>query len=174
MSDSLGDGRRFRALTVVDAFTRQCLAVEVDTSLYGQRVVRVLERLREEQGAPQVVPVDNGPEFRGKMVDQWAFEKSVKMHFIEPGKPTQNAHPPKGHPSRSTANCVTSASTWSGSRAWAVPAASSDRGARTTTPAVLTAPSTTCRLLCGHNRIYRSSWTNLGVKVTIRTQSERR
>lgn len=109
VSDALGDGRRFRALTVVDAFTRQCLAIEVDTSLCGQRVVRVLERLREEHGAPQVVQVDNGPEFRGKMVDQWAFDRAVKMHFIEPGKPTQNGHPPKGHPSPSTVSCVTSA-----------------------------------------------------------------
>jgi len=92
VSDALGDGRRFRALTIVDCFTRQCLAIEADTSLCGERVVRVLERLREQHGAPQVVQVDNGPEFTGRALDEWAFRNRVKMHFIEPGKPTQNGH----------------------------------------------------------------------------------
>jgi putative transposase len=75
MSDQLADGRRFRLLNVVDDFTRECLAVEVDTSLTGQRVTRVLERLRAVRGLPD-----------------WAYQRGVRWQFIEPGKPVQNAY----------------------------------------------------------------------------------
>lgn len=88
--DTLSCGRKFRALSVVDCHSRECLAVEVDTSLTGERVVRVLERLRDERGVPQVIQTDNGSEFTGCKVDQWAYKNGVKMFFIEPGKPTQN------------------------------------------------------------------------------------
>jgi putative transposase len=91
VSDALTDGRRFRSLNIVDDYNRECLAAEVDTSLTGARVVRVLERLRERRGLPEVVVIDNGPEFAGRALDLWAYQQSVRLRFIEPGKPVQNA-----------------------------------------------------------------------------------
>ncbi len=91
ISDALSAGGKFRSLNIVDDFNRECLAAEVDTSIPGARVVRVLERLRERRGLPQVLVMDNGPEFAGQAVDVWAYEQGVKLHFIEPGKPVQNA-----------------------------------------------------------------------------------
>jgi putative transposase len=91
VADALTDGRRFRSLNIVDDYSRECVAVEVDTSITGARVVRVLERLRELRGVPQVLVTDNGPEFAGQALDVWAYERGVKLHFIEPGKPVQNA-----------------------------------------------------------------------------------
>jgi putative transposase len=92
VSDTLSCGRRFRALTLVDCHSRECLALEVDTSLNGERVVRVLERLKETRGLPAVIQTDNGPEFTGHALDTWAYRNRVKLFFIEPGKPVQNAH----------------------------------------------------------------------------------
>lgn len=91
VSDALGDGRRFRALTIVDDCTRESPAIEVDTSLPGARVVRVLERLAETRGLPKAIVCDNGPEFRGEALDQWADRRGVALQFIQPGKPVQNA-----------------------------------------------------------------------------------
>ncbi len=91
VSDTLAWGRRIRLFTVVDVFTREVLAIEVDTSLPGGRVVRVLERLAVARGAPDEIVLDNGPELAGKAVDQWAYERGVWLRFIEPGKPVQNA-----------------------------------------------------------------------------------
>ena len=91
VSDALAWGRRIRLFTVVDVFTREALAIEVDTSLPGGRVVRVLERLAAERGAPDEIVLDNGPELAGKALDQWAYERGVGLRFIEPGKPVQNA-----------------------------------------------------------------------------------
>jgi len=91
ISDALAWGRRIRLFTVVDVFTREALAIEVDTSLPGGRVVRVLERLAAERGAPDEIVLDNGPELAGKVLDQWAYERGVGLRFIEPGKPIQNA-----------------------------------------------------------------------------------
>jgi putative transposase len=90
VSDALCDGRSFRTLNLVDSFTRQCLAIETDTSLGGERVVRVLDDVVAQRGKPQVIQIDNGPEFRSKALDVWACQNGVKLHFIEPGKPTQN------------------------------------------------------------------------------------
>ena len=90
VSDALSDGRSFRTLNLIDAFTRQCLAIETDTSLSGERVVRVLEAVIAHGGKPQVIQIDNGPEFRSKALDLWASKNGVKLDFIEPGKPTQN------------------------------------------------------------------------------------
>jgi putative transposase len=91
MSDTLSCGRRFRSLNIVDCHSREALCSEVDTSLTGQRVVRVLQRLGETRGLPQTIQVDNGPEFTGRDLDEWAFRNRVKLLFIEPGKPVQNA-----------------------------------------------------------------------------------
>lgn len=92
VSDQLADGRRFRVLNIVDDFTRECLAVEVDTSLTGQRVARVLERVCAVRGHPERLVSDNGPEFTGHAVDTWAYQHGVQWQFIEPGKPVQNAY----------------------------------------------------------------------------------
>ena len=91
VSDSLFSNRRFRVLTVVDDFSRECPVLEVDHSLTGKRVTRVLERIALTRGLPEAITVDNGPEFISKALDLWAFENSVKLRFIQPGKPTQNA-----------------------------------------------------------------------------------
>ena len=92
VSDSIVTGRRFRALTIVDNYTRECPAIEVDTSLGGARVVNVLERLSETRGVPEVITIDNGPEFAGKALDEWAYRKSIKLNFITRGKPVENAY----------------------------------------------------------------------------------
>jgi putative transposase len=90
--DSLISGRRFRAFAVLDQWSRESLAIEIDFSLTGERVTRVLERLRITRGLPLVIQADNGPELRGRVLDQWACEHGVRLQFIEPGKPIQNAH----------------------------------------------------------------------------------
>ena len=92
VSDSLYNGRRFRVLTVVDDLSRECPVLEVDHSLTGQRVTRVLDRIALTRGLPEVITVDNGPEFISKALDLWAYENSVKLRFIQPGKPVQNAY----------------------------------------------------------------------------------
>ena len=92
VSDSLYNGRRFRVLTVVDDFSRECPVLEADHSLTGQRVTRVLERMALTRGLPEVITVDNGPEFISKALDLWAFENNVRLRFIQPGKPVQNAY----------------------------------------------------------------------------------
>lgn len=90
-SDSLATGRQFRTLNIVDDHTRECLAIEVDQSLPGARVVRVLERVVAERGTPSSIVVDNGPEFAGRVLDAWATRRGVQLRFIDPGKPIQNA-----------------------------------------------------------------------------------
>lgn len=86
------NGRRFKSLTIVDDCSRESPAIETDTSIPGVRVVRVLDRLKEQEGKlPKVIVMDNGPEFSGKALDDWAWRNGVKLHFIDPGKPQQNA-----------------------------------------------------------------------------------
>lgn len=92
VSDGLANGRRLRCLTIVDDCTRECLALEVDTSITGTRVVAVLERLADLRGLPQSITVDHGPEFEGKVLDAWVYAKGVTLSFIRPGKPVENAY----------------------------------------------------------------------------------
>lgn len=92
MVDTLADGRGFRTLNVVDDFSHECVAIDVDRSLPGARVVRVLERLAETIGLPQVLVCDNGPEFAGRTLDAWAYQRGVELRFIRPGKPIENAY----------------------------------------------------------------------------------
>ncbi len=92
VQDRLTSGRKIRTLSIVDNFSRECPAIEVDTSLGGKRVVRVLERLAERQGAPEAITIDNGTEFDSKPMDEWAFKRKVKLDFIRPGKPNENAY----------------------------------------------------------------------------------
>jgi putative transposase len=91
VTDSIVTGRRFRALTIVDDYSRECPTIEVDTSLGGRRVVGVLDGLAETRGLPEVITIDNGPEFAGKALDEWAYRKGVRLNFIRPGKPIENA-----------------------------------------------------------------------------------
>jgi putative transposase len=90
--DAIAGRGRFRALTIVDDFTKECLAIEVDTSLPGTRVARVLDRLLVERNKPAAITVDNGPEFAGQTLDQWAYLNGISLQFIRPGKPTENAY----------------------------------------------------------------------------------
>lgn len=92
VSDGLANGRRLRCLTIVDDCTRECLAIEVDTSLPGTRVAATLDRLAELRGLPQSITVDHGPEFEGRVLDAWAYARSVRLAFIRPGKPVENAY----------------------------------------------------------------------------------
>jgi putative transposase len=92
VSDALACGRRIRLLCVIDAFTRESLAIEVDTSLPAWRVAKALDRLITERGqAPAEIVMDNGPELTSRALDQWAYERGVRLRFIQPGKPIQNA-----------------------------------------------------------------------------------
>jgi putative transposase len=90
MSDSLANGQRFRLLTIVDTMTRESPAIEVDRSLTGQRVVAVLEHLATQRGLPQIIQVDNGPEFTSQALDAWAHRRGIKLAFSRPGTPTDN------------------------------------------------------------------------------------
>jgi putative transposase len=92
VTDSLTNGRRFRSLTIVDDHSRESVAIEPDFSLTGERVTRVLDRLAQTRGLPAVITVDNGPEFAGKKLDAWAHQRGIKLHFIRPGKPVENAY----------------------------------------------------------------------------------
>jgi putative transposase len=89
--DGLANGRRFRTANLKDDCTRECPAILVDFSLPGQRVVTMLEDVARERGHPDMLVVDNGPELRGRDLDRWAYENGVKLFFIDPGKPMQNA-----------------------------------------------------------------------------------
>ena len=91
VADQLADGRRFRALTIIDVFTRECLAIEVGQSLGGQDVVAALERLRFDRGLPQRIYCDNGTEFVSAAMDLWAYTHGVCLDFSRRGKPTDNA-----------------------------------------------------------------------------------
>jgi putative transposase len=92
VADQLVDGRRFRALTVVDIFTRESLAIEAGQSLKGEDVVGVLNRLRQDRGVPRMLFCDNGAEFTSQVMDLWAYQNGVQIDFSRPGKPTDNAY----------------------------------------------------------------------------------
>ena len=88
VSDALFDGRRLRALTVVDAFTRGALTIDVDQGIKGEQVVDAMTRIAAVRGAPRCILVDNGPEFISRVLDRWAYENGVTLDFSRPGKPT--------------------------------------------------------------------------------------
>ncbi len=91
MGDELYNGQRIRLLTLVDNFTRESLAIEVDQHLGGQRIAEILTLVALERGKPEKIQVDNGPEFVSKKLDQWAYLNGVELDFSRPGKPTDNA-----------------------------------------------------------------------------------
>lgn len=92
MSDSLWDGRRFRLLNIMDDYNREVLSIEADFSMPTARLIRVLERLKEDRGLPSMIRVDNGPEFISSKLDHWCKEHKITLSFIQPGKPMQNGY----------------------------------------------------------------------------------
>ena len=88
--DGLADGRRIRCLNIVDDYTREYLAIEVDSSLTGRRVALVMDWLEETRGPSLSITLDNGPEFAGKTLDEWACTHGVKLRFIQLSTPKQN------------------------------------------------------------------------------------
>jgi putative transposase len=90
VADQLSDGRRFRSLTVVDIYTRECLAIESEQRLKGQDVVMVLNRVKVQRGVPKMLHCDSGSEFSSQAMDLWAYQNGVRIAFSRPGKPTDN------------------------------------------------------------------------------------
>lgn len=91
MHDALYCGRRFRTLNVIDEANRECLAIEVGTSIPSARLIRVLSRLVDCYGAPNAIRLDNGPELVSQAFTEWAAAKGIAVRYIQPGKPNQNA-----------------------------------------------------------------------------------
>jgi len=87
-----GDRPRHSAFTIVDSYTRESLAIEVDSSLSSRRITRVLEWIIQQRGKPETLRCDNGPEFTSRHFLSWCEDKQVKVHHIQPGKPMQNGH----------------------------------------------------------------------------------
>jgi len=101
--DACANGQQLKCLTIVDEFTRECLAIDVAGSIRSRRVIEVLSRLVSQRGAPRFLRSDNGPEFVSHAILQWIVESNIEVALIDPGKPWQKA------PTRaSTASCVTS------------------------------------------------------------------
>lgn len=92
MSDSLVSGRKFRTLNIIDDCSREALAIEVDTSLSSKRVIRVLDRIIQQRGKPEVIRVDNGPEYTSKDFELWAKDQQIGIQYIQPGRPMQNGY----------------------------------------------------------------------------------
>jgi putative transposase len=92
VSDSLEYGRRLKCLTIVDDFTKESIDIVVDHGISGAYVTRVLDQVGKFRGLPKVIRTDQGPEFTGKALDQWPYERGVALRLIEAGKPTQNAY----------------------------------------------------------------------------------
>jgi transposase InsO family protein len=92
VSDCVSTGKVIRMLTIVDDSTRECAVIEVDTSLGGLQVRRVLDRIASEHRLPEAIVVDNGPEFRGRALAAWSEQRGVRLEFIQPGKPAHNSH----------------------------------------------------------------------------------
>jgi putative transposase len=90
--DQLVNGRRLKCMTLVDDFTRECLAIAVDVSVTAEGVIRVLEQVALDRPLPEAIVCDNGPEFASTILDRWAYERGVRLAFIQPGRPVQNPY----------------------------------------------------------------------------------
>ena len=130
--DVLEKGRRVRLLAVVDDFTQACLAIEVDTSIGGHRVGQVLEHVIADRGRPTILVMDNGSDFVGRALDSRAYARGIQLHFIEPGKPNQNAYV-ESFNGRLRDECLNEHC----SSAWPKPGTPSRRGASTTMASAL-------------------------------------
>ena len=92
LHDAMYNGKKLRFLPIIDTYTKECFRIEVDTSIGGKRVCTVLSQIAAFRGLPDRIVVDNGPEFISNALDAWAYERGVKLHFIRPGKPVDNAY----------------------------------------------------------------------------------
>lgn len=91
VADQLQDGRRFRALTILDVYAREGVAMEAGQSMKGEDVVRVLNRIKQERGVPKLLFCDNGSEFTSQAMDLWVYQNGIRIDFSRPGKPPDNA-----------------------------------------------------------------------------------
>jgi putative transposase len=92
IKDAIYTGRKLKVLPIIDEFTKKCFKIEVDTSITGIRVVRILNDIALMEGLPEIIIVDNGPEFISKALDNWAYQRGAKLFFITPGKPVENMY----------------------------------------------------------------------------------
>jgi putative transposase len=92
MHDQLQDGRTFRLLNVIDDYNREALGIEIDFSLPSERVIRELKQIISWRGKPEVIRCDNGPEYISAAIQTWAQEWGIRLEYIQPGKPQQNAY----------------------------------------------------------------------------------
>lgn len=91
VSDALSGGKRFRVLTMMDVYSRECLNIYADKKITGDTVVDILNHVSYHRGRPERIRVDNGPEFISKVLDNWTYENNIKLEFSRPGKPIDNA-----------------------------------------------------------------------------------
>lgn len=91
MHDAMGNGRKLRLLPIIDTYTKECMRIEVDISIGGRRVAAILSEIGSVRGLPENIVVDHGPEFISNALDEWAYSREVKLHFIRPRKPVDNA-----------------------------------------------------------------------------------
>ncbi len=103
--DSLWKGRKLRTLNVIDVFTKQSSHIEIDTSINGKRVCRILDPIVEKRGMPRLITIDNGPEFAGKALDRRSYQNQIMLDFIRPGKPVDNCYI-ESYNSRSREECL--------------------------------------------------------------------
>jgi putative transposase len=155
VADTFGASRRLRILAINDDACRENLCLLGDTSISGARVARELDALVRLYGKPACIVSDNGTEFTSRTILKWASENRVEWHYIDPGKPQQNAfiEPKAGEANRSTGRCTMNCSTRSCSTASPMPGASLRCGATTTTTSDRTHPWGTERR---HKRAGRS------------------
>ena len=92
MHDQLSDQRRYRLLNIIDDYNREGLAMEVDIALPSERVIRTLEQVIEWRGKPKEIRCDNGPEYISAKLQEWAKSQDIKLMYIQPGNPQQNAY----------------------------------------------------------------------------------
>ena len=92
VSDQLYNGKRFRVLTILDTYSRECVGIHADKAIKGETVTAVLDRIKQTRGLPKRIKVDNGPEFISRALDAWANFNKVKLDYSRPGTPTDNAH----------------------------------------------------------------------------------
>jgi len=92
LRDGLSDGRKLKVLPIIDEYTKKSFRIEADTSINGARVVRILNGIALEEDLPEIIIMDNGPEFISKAVDEWAYRRGVSLFFITPGKPVENMY----------------------------------------------------------------------------------
>ncbi len=92
MKDALSNGRKIKAFPVVDEYSKKCFHIEVNTSITGKRVCEILNKIALMEGLPEIIMIDNGPEFIGRALDEWAYRRGIKLFFITPGKPVENCY----------------------------------------------------------------------------------